>query len=105
MSSYSLFIPGALPAYPASRQFVDDRFKNPVPRPRLTVWQQASLYWDFFFDKTQATVPDSAIPVVRLTRQDLIKAPDNCVYRLGHSSLLIKMHDRFWLTDPSYNFV
>jgi len=33
----------------------------------------------------------------------LLAAPDNTLYRLGHSTLLMKMQGAFWLTDPVFS--
>lgn len=90
-------------AYPASAQFRDGRFQNPVPRPPIDFWSDPKLVWTFFFDKPAYTVPDRPLPVRELTRAELLSAPDNSVFRLGHSTLLFKMHDKFWITDPVFS--
>ena len=48
------------------------------------------------------TVPTTAIPVRRLSAQDLNDLSDNAnhLVRLGHSSLLLKLQGRYWLVDP-----
>ena len=46
--------------------------------------------------------PRRPIPVEKLTRRRLLVAPDNTVYRLGHSSVLLKLQGEFWLTDPVF---
>ena len=48
-------------------------------------------------------MPDRAIPVQVMTREGLIAAPDNSVWRLGHSTLLLKLQGTFWLTDPVFS--
>lgn len=90
-------------AYPQSAQFSDGRFHNPLPRPKIHFWDDPKLVWTFFFDKPAGTVPDQPLAVRALTRAELLAAPDNSVYRLGHSTLLLKMHDKFWLTDPVFS--
>jgi len=100
LSTYSTVVPSTAPDYSTSKQFADGRFRNPVPRPELDFWRHMKLYWEFFFDKPANTVPDVTLPVVALSRAALLAAPDNSVYRLGHSALLFKMHNKFWLTDP-----
>jgi L-ascorbate metabolism protein UlaG (beta-lactamase superfamily) len=67
------------------------------PASRLGLW------WDFFFNKPASTVPRGAIPVQPLRRADLEAAPDNSVWRLGHSTVLLKLQGRFWLTDPVFS--
>ncbi len=46
--------------------------------------------------------PRNPIPVDKLTRKSLLAAADNTVYRLGHSSMLLKLQGEFWLTDPVF---
>jgi L-ascorbate metabolism protein UlaG (beta-lactamase superfamily) len=38
-----------------------------------------------------------------LTREALLAAPDNTLYRLGHSTMLIKLGGAFYLTDPVFS--
>ncbi len=102
MSACSSYLIKDEPTYPASSQFANGRFQNPVPRPSIHFWDDPKLVWTFFFDKPAGTVPESAVPVHPLTRAELLAAPDNSVYRLGHSTLLFKMHNKFWLTDPVF---
>jgi len=59
--------------------------------------------WDFFFNKPDDTRPVGEIPVQTLTKQQLLAAPNNTVYRLGHSTVLLKLHDAFWITDPMFS--
>ena len=92
----------AAPPYPAASQYVDGRYRNPKPRPRMGFWKHLKLYWTFFFDKPAHTVPDRPIPVRELSRAALEDAPDASVFRLGHSTLLLKLHGKYWLTDPVF---
>jgi L-ascorbate metabolism protein UlaG (beta-lactamase superfamily) len=54
------------------------------------------------FHKPGGTVPAGVMPVEPLTRAQLEAAPDRSVYRLGHSTLLLKLRGHFWLTDPVF---
>ncbi|WP_434543359.1 MBL fold metallo-hydrolase [Halopseudomonas sabulinigri] len=93
----------ALPVYPESAQFRGDRFRNKTSRAPMG-WRQGLAVWrDFIFNKPDGTVPDRVIPVQPLTREDLLAAPDNSVWRLGHSSLVFKLNGEFWLTDPVFS--
>ena len=49
------------------------------------------------------SVPKAAIPLQRITPAQLQAAPNGSIYRLGHSTLLLKLRDRFWLTDPVFS--
>lgn len=88
-------------SYPTSRQSFGGRFRNRVarqPGPTLT-WKDM---WDFIFNKPADTVPLAAPQVQPLTRADLEAAPDRSLFRLGHSTLLIKLRGGFWITDPVF---
>lgn len=89
--------------YEQSPQYSDGRFRNVKARPERGFWDGVGLWFDFLFNKPAGTVPDRVIPVKTLTRSDLLAAPDNSVWRLGHSSLLIKLQGKFWLTDPVFS--
>jgi len=86
----------------ASRQ-LDGRYCNAVPRPRIGWWKHLVLYWTVFFNKPAHTTPDRDLPLHQLTRADVLAAADNQVFRLGHSTLLLKMHGKLWLTDPVFS--
>lgn len=54
------------------------------------------------FQKPASTRPTGVIAVKPLTREQLAEAADFSVYRLGHSTLLLKLKGKYWLTDPVY---
>ncbi len=89
--------------YPQSPQQFDDQFRNAAPKPKETLGSTLKLFWDFFFNRPDGTVPVSSPPVRVLTPETLAKAPDRSVYRLGHSTLLIKLRGGWWLTDPVFS--
>jgi len=65
--------------------------------------QGLKLWWQMAFDKPAGTAPDaSAIPVRRLRPADLTAAPEGSLWRLGHSTVLLKLDGRFWITDPVF---
>lgn len=88
--------------YPASPQAADGRFSNPRPRPPDGLAFMARVLWDFTFNKPATTVPATPPVVLPLTRAALEAAPDRSLFRLGHSSLLIKLRGGFWITDPVF---
>ncbi len=65
--------------------------------------QSLHLAWRFLFNKPSNTVPAGSIPVHELTQEALLAAPDNSLFRLGHSTLLMKLNGAFWLTDPVFS--
>ena len=61
-----------------------------------------SIVWNMLFNKPDGTAPASTLPVDALTREQLDAAPDRSLYRLGHSTMLLKLRGQFWLTDPVF---
>ncbi len=90
--------------YAASPQFADGRFRNPMPpQPADMPQSTVRVWWDFLFNKPSDTEPHAPVPVRRLTRAELDAAPDRSLYRLGHSTILMKLRGDWWLTDPVFS--
>ena len=77
--------------------------KEPVMVTKGGRLEQARIMWDFFFNKPADTRPAGKIPVRPLTKTQLLAATDNTAWRLGHSTVLLKLQDAFWLTDPMFS--
>ncbi|MBB4132952.1 MULTISPECIES: MBL fold metallo-hydrolase [unclassified Xanthomonas] len=94
-----------LPPYADSPQFRGGRFRNvqPLPTVRLSLRERIGLLWAFAFNKPSGTVPSTPLPVQPLTRAQLLAAPDRSLYRLGHSTVLMKLAGGLWLTDPVFS--
>src|SRR5258708_6963373 len=60
------------------------------------------LFWKFMFDKPAHTRPRGKVPVVKMTLGGLLAAPDRTLWRLGHSTVLMKLRGEFFLTDPVF---
>lgn len=85
-----------------SPQHNGERFRNVRPRPAEGFGKTLKIMWNMIFHKPGGTMPAGALPVQTLTREQLEAAPDRSVYRLGHSTLLLKLRGQFWLTDPVF---
>lgn len=86
----------------ASRKH-EGRYRNLRPRLHKTsLLRTLQLLWLFAF-KPAGTVPRKAIPVLPLTQTQLLAAPDRSLFRLGHSTMLLKLRGEFWLTDPVFS--
>ncbi|MDH0866943.1 MBL fold metallo-hydrolase [Mitsuaria sp. GD03876] len=94
---------GTQPALESSPQWADGKFHNPAVEPDQGFWKTAGIMWDFLFHKPKGTTPDQPIEVRALTRDQLLAAPDRTLFRLGHSTVLLKLRGRFWLTDPVFS--
>ncbi|NHL70453.1 hydrolase [Burkholderia ambifaria] len=85
-----------------SLQHNGERFSNVTPRPVEGFGKTLGIAWNMLVNKPRNTVPTGALPVDSLTREQLDAAPDRSLYRLGHSTLLLKLRGEFWLTDPVF---
>lgn len=91
--------------YENSPQFKDGGFHN-MANPDLP--QQASAWriWSRFIVGSKIdTVPVDPIPVKPLDGPtlDALDTRTNHVVRLGHSSHLLKLRDKYWLIDPVFS--
>jgi L-ascorbate metabolism protein UlaG (beta-lactamase superfamily) len=92
-----------LPSHDRSPQYREGRFTNPRPRPAMGFWEGLKLTWLFLKGKPEGTVPRRPIPLRTIDRAELDAAPDRSLYRLGHSTMLMKLRGRYWLTDPVFS--
>lgn len=58
--------------------------------------------WRYYTEKSPQSEPADPIPFIRLTPEKLQQAPDYSLWRLGHSTVLLKLEGQFWLTDPVF---
>lgn len=89
-------------SYAGSPQAADGRFRNPAPKPDQGLGKTLGIVWNVLFNKPADAVPDTPVPVEALTRAQLEAAPDRSLFRLGHSTMLIKLRGGFWITDPVF---
>ncbi|RQR70669.1 hydrolase [Burkholderia sp. Bp9012] len=83
-----------------SPQHNGERFSNVAPAEGFG--KTLGIAWNMLVNKPRNTVPTGALPIDSLTREQLGAAPDRSLYRLGHSTLLLKLRGEFWLTDPVF---
>jgi len=88
--------------YADSPQWRAGKFRNAAPRHALGALKTAAVMWRFLFGKPASTVPARPIPVQALSQAELLAAPDMSLWRLGHSTVLMKLGQQFWLTDPVF---
>ena len=97
--------PQAAPdALPPSR-LEAGRFRNTAPpsAAKKSLRENLALIWRVLFAKPSTTVPARALPVETLSRAQLDAAPDRTLFRLGHSTVLLKLDGAYWLTDPVFS--
>jgi L-ascorbate metabolism protein UlaG (beta-lactamase superfamily) len=81
----------------------DGAFRNVNPRQAMGLRKTLGLVWRMLTGKPPSTVPDRPIPVRTLSAAALDEAPDASLFRLGHSTLLLKLDGGWWLTDPVFS--
>ncbi|WP_394238510.1 MBL fold metallo-hydrolase [Pseudomonas anguilliseptica] len=89
--------------YSESAQYVGDRFQNMTPTPAAGLVKTIGIFWNFLFRKPADSVPSAPVPVLAMSRAQLDAAPDRSLFRLGHSTVLLKMQGGYWLTDPVFS--
>lgn len=94
----------ACPSTPkhVSPQFRQGRFRN-VKAFGTGPGKALRIIWRMLFDKPAEATPRQAVPVAQLTQAQLLAADDGSVFRLGHSTVLLKLRGGFWLTDPVFS--
>ncbi|MEW5547853.1 MBL fold metallo-hydrolase [Pseudomonas soli] len=97
-----LMVPMAIPAgEPAPQR--DGRFLNQVELPKDGVLKKLRIGVKYLLlRKPPQTRPDAALTLQPMTRQQVADAPDHSLWRLGHSTVLLKLRGRFFITDPVF---
>ncbi len=90
-------------SHASSPQQRDGKFRNVVPREAPGLKKTLAIAWRVLTQKPDTTVPRAPIPVQRLSAAALAEAPDASLFRLGHSTVLLKLDGEFWLTDPVFS--
>ncbi len=103
--AYSILSCTTLPAssYEQSPQYTEGKFRNAAPRQAPGFGKTMAIMWRFMTEKPADAVPAQPPQVLPLTQADLLKAPDLSLWRLGHSTMLLKLQGQFWLTDPVFS--
>lgn len=101
--SFTLLARSPIGDYSASPQQTDGRFRNARIKPPEVAEPGPKVFWDFFFNKPADTEPPVPVPIRALSRATLEAAADRSLWRLGHSTILIKLRGGFWLTDPVFS--
>ncbi len=103
VTTYTFCKSWSLPDFPDSPQYREGKFRNALPKPAMGRRDGLEIWWTFLFNKPKGTVPNHPIPVQTLDRATLDAAPDRSLFRLGHSTILLKLRGQYWLTDPVFS--
>ncbi len=79
------------------------KFQNVAPRNAPGFLKIMAILWRALTHKRHAATPAAPIPLQPLSAAALHAAPDASVFRLGHSTLLLKLNGAFLLTDPVFS--
>jgi L-ascorbate metabolism protein UlaG (beta-lactamase superfamily) len=93
----------SLPTFPVSDHYDGKRFSNVPQEPRnASAWR---IWWYFLTTKRVNTEPVAPLPIQRLSWSDwhALSEFEVHVVRLGHSSMLLKLHGQQWLIDPVFS--
>jgi len=88
--------------YSASPQYFEGVFRNPAPKPAQGFLKMLRILRDALLHKPADAVPAVAPQVLALTALQLEQAPDRSLFRLGHSTMLLKLRGGLWITDPVF---
>lgn len=86
----------------ASPIYRNGRYHNTEASRQLGVAGGLKTLLRYVTGKSPRTTPDGPVPIQPLTREALRNAPDQSLWRLGHSTVLLRLDGRFWLTDPVF---
>lgn len=105
LSACALLEPSPTAPQTASPQAQSGKYRNISAHDQTSegFTKLIRLAWRFAFNKPKHTVPEGDIPVQPITQAQLLAAPDNTVFRMGHSTILLKLNGAFWLTDPVFS--
>ena len=96
-----------MPPKPDAEIHKNGTFRNTPPFSQLREgMSQFDLIRKFLFERTPNTIPKGGIPVLPLDRATLDAERQNDeihLYRLGHSTILLKLGADYWLTDPVFS--
>lgn len=93
--------PSSSAAEPSRQE--DGRYRNQAELPQDGVLKKLRIGLKYLLlSKPAGTRPSTPVAVQPLSREQLLQAPDRSLWRLGHSTVLIKLRQRFFITDPVF---
>lgn len=79
------------------------KFLNTELRYENSFSKIMDISWEYMRAKRAEPQPQVELPVNQITADQLKQAESPVLYRLGHSSVLIKLDGEFFLTDPVFS--
>lgn len=88
-----------------SPQFRDGKFQNEKQHQRKGKSATLHYFKRLFLEKKPAAIPQQPITTLPINKVDLFLLNDEQIhlYRLGHSTILLKLGSDYWLIDPVFS--
>lgn len=88
-----------------SSHYHDGQFKNLKQHPRKGKWATLRYFKRLMFEQRKDLKPTYALPIDVIKQSDLALLDNQNIHiiRLGHSSILLKLGDDYWLIDPVFS--
>ncbi len=92
------------PDHDQSPQYRDGKFHNSSNAQPANSGALMNAIWRYLFDKRQDPVPTAPVPLDTIDPQQLVAdANQATLFRLGHSSSLLRLAGELWLLDPVFS--
>jgi len=82
---------------------LDGKFVNNTETNVFSVKKLMSMVSNYISEKSPESVPQSDIPIQRISPSQILDANNNTMWRLGHSTILLKLRNKLWLSDPVFS--
>ena len=88
-----------------SPQFENGKFKNEKAFDAMSLSQIPGYIKRYMTEERKDVSPIKPIPLKKITKEILVNTPVDSMtlFRLGHSSFLIKAENKYWLIDPVFS--
>jgi L-ascorbate metabolism protein UlaG (beta-lactamase superfamily) len=102
---FFVFMPTSCVVVFANQETLFDmkRFQNTEIEYKSDLKNIAEITKAFITNKRNEATPKNALPLRTISAGELDKSPEDAVYRLGHSTVLIRMNGEYILTDPVFS--
>ncbi|MFY8350841.1 MBL fold metallo-hydrolase [Pseudoalteromonas sp. SSM20] len=89
---------------PTKSLYKNGKFYNAEKMAPNSARKMAEIFLRYFTEKKQHAFPSQALPLQTVTRVQLDALSNDAIHtiKLGHSSILLKVHGEFWLLDPVF---
>lgn len=83
--------------------YEEGRFQNSEIRYVNSIGKLWEITKRYLTAKREQPVPREPVPVTEITPQQLAESAEDSLYRLGHSTVLMKLSGHYLLTDPVFS--